>query len=242
MPLAGSRGIVRIGRRREEPRRGDARHDLELAREPRLDDLLEVARLRPGIEAADDRRVPGQVDQRARPVGGDDLAAADLPVRLAAHARSSTCDAAQVLEEEVHLGLHVAERAVGAELPVVLGLEVRVEHLAKQRLGLLQLVLLVLHGDPGGAVVLEDLAPGVEQVHDPVLHAAQALLPLGFVRERLLAHALEEGVEEPALERRRGRPRSARPPAAASAPARRDAPGPRARRRSPGRARAPRTA
>ena len=76
-----------------------------------------------------------QVDQRAGPVGGDDLAAADLPVRLAAHARSSTCDAAQVLQEQVHLGLHVAERAVGAELPVVLGLEVRVEHLAQQRLG-----------------------------------------------------------------------------------------------------------
>ena len=124
---------------------------LELAREPRLDDLLEVARLRPGVEPADDRRVPRQVDQRAGPVGGDDLAAADLPVRLAAHAPSSTCDAAQVLQEQVHLGLDVAQRPVGAELPVVLGLEVRVEHLAQQRLGLLQLVLLVLQLDAGRA-------------------------------------------------------------------------------------------
>ena len=89
-----------------------------------------------------------QVDQRAGPVGRDDLAAADLAVRLAAHVAVLHLHAAQVLQEQVHLGLHVAERAVGAELPVVLGLEVRVEHLAKQRLGLLQLVLLVLHGDP----------------------------------------------------------------------------------------------
>ena len=66
MPLRRLARIVRIGRRRVEPRRRDAGHDLELAREPRLDDLLEVARLRPGVEAADDRRVPGQVDQRAR--------------------------------------------------------------------------------------------------------------------------------------------------------------------------------
>ena len=121
---------------------------------------------------------------------------ADLPVRLA-HERSSVCDAAEVLQEQVHLGLHVAERAVGAELPVVLGLEVLVEHLAQQRLGPVLLVLLVLQVDAAGAVVLEDLAPRVEQVHDAVLHAAQPLLALGLVRERLLAHALEEGVEQP---------------------------------------------
>src|SRR5207249_6169921 len=54
------------------------------------DDFLQVTRFRPRVEPADDRRVPGQVDQRAWPVGGDDLAAADLPVRLAAHERSST--------------------------------------------------------------------------------------------------------------------------------------------------------
>ncbi len=44
-----------------------------------------VTGLRPGVEPADDRRMLGQVDQRAGPVGGDDLATADLPVCLAAH-------------------------------------------------------------------------------------------------------------------------------------------------------------
>src|SRR5207253_2012080 len=83
-------GIVRIGRRREEPRRCDTRHDLELAREPGLRDLVQVPRLRPRIEPTDDRRVPGQIDERAGSVGGDDLAAADLPVRLPAHVGSST--------------------------------------------------------------------------------------------------------------------------------------------------------
>ena len=86
----GLAGIVGVGGRREQTGRGDARHGLELARQPGLDDLLEVARLRPGLEATDDRRVPGQVDQRPGPVGGDHLAAADLPVRLAAHAPFST--------------------------------------------------------------------------------------------------------------------------------------------------------
>lgn len=87
---------------------------------------------------------------------------------------------------------------------MVLGLEILVEHFPKQQPRLLQLVLLVLHGNPGGAVVVEDLSPRVEQVHDPVLDTAQTLLPLSFVGNWLLAHALEEDVEELAFERRPG--------------------------------------
>ncbi len=84
---------------------------------------------------------------------------------------------------------------------MVLGVEDRVEHLPQQWPGLLQLVLLVLDRNPGGPVVLEDLPPGVEQVHDPILNAAQTVLSLVLVCERLLAHAFKEGIEQAALER-----------------------------------------
>ena len=205
MPVAGSPGIVRVGRRRVEPRRRRRPVIVWSLRASRGSTIsLEVARLRPGVEAADDGRVPGQVDERAGSVGGDDLAAADLPVRLAAHAPSSTCIAAQVLQEQVHLGLHVAQRAVGAELPVVLGLEVLCRaSRAAAAWAAVELVLLVLQVDAGGPVVLDDLAPGVEQVHDPVLHAAQALVALRLVRERLLrARARRKASSEPPLESR----------------------------------------
>ena len=44
---------------------------------------------------------------------------------------------AEILQEEVHFRLHVAQRSVGTELPVVLGFEIRVEHFPKQWSGLL---------------------------------------------------------------------------------------------------------
>ena len=84
---------------------------------------------------------------------------------------------------------------------MVLRLEVLVEHFSKQRPAYLQLVLLVLHGNAGGPMVLEDLSPRIEQVYDPVLDAAQTLLPFSFVGDRLLADALEEHIEELAFER-----------------------------------------
>lgn len=79
---------------------------------------------------------------------------------------------------------------------MVLGLEILFEHPSKQRSGLSQLIPLVLHGYPSGVVGVEDVLPGVEQVDDPVLHAAQALIPLSLVGNGLLAHALKEDVEE----------------------------------------------
>ena len=82
--------IVRIGRRREEPGGRDVGHHLELPSQPGLDDLLEVRCLRPGVETPDDGRMVRQVDQRARPVGGDDLPAADLPMCPPTHPESST--------------------------------------------------------------------------------------------------------------------------------------------------------
>ena len=85
---------------------------------------------------------------------------------------------------------------------MALGFEILVEHLSKQRLGLLQFVLLVLHANTGGAIVFEDLAPGVEQIHDSVLNAAQSFFPLSFVRKRLLAYTFEKTIEKPALELR----------------------------------------
>ena len=84
-------GLVRLRRRRVEPRRRHAGHRTELAGQPRLHDLVEASRVRPGVEPADDRRVPGKIDERARSVGGDHLALADLAVPLAAHAPSPTC-------------------------------------------------------------------------------------------------------------------------------------------------------
>ena len=84
---------------------------------------------------------------------------------------------------------------------MVFGLEVRVEHLPQERLalGLAELVLLVLHRDTGGSIILEDLEPGVEQIHDPVSHAAQPFVTLVVTLDRLLPDALEKHFEQPAL-------------------------------------------
>src|SRR5436853_3857977 len=82
---------------------------------------------------------------------------------------------------------------------MVLGFEVLLEHFKQERFGAIQLVLLVLQLHSDRQVVIEDLAPGVEQVDDPVLDAPQTFLPLGFVSERLLAYAGEERLEELAL-------------------------------------------
>ena len=84
--------LVRFRRRRIEHRRRDTGHCPELACQPRLHDFVQAARVRPGVEPADDRRMSGQVDESARSVGGDHLALADLSVALAAHAPSSTLD------------------------------------------------------------------------------------------------------------------------------------------------------
>ena len=71
----------RVDRRRVEPGPLDPVETREPAREPGLHDLLQLLQLppgRPGLQPGDDRRVPGQLDERPRAVGGDDLAAADL--------------------------------------------------------------------------------------------------------------------------------------------------------------------
>jgi hypothetical protein len=66
---------------------------------------------------------------------------------------------AQILQEEIDLWLHVAERPIGTEFSMVLGLEILVEHFPKKRAGLPELIFLILHGNPDSAVVLEDLSP-----------------------------------------------------------------------------------
>src|SRR5262249_53166380 len=83
-------GIVGIRWRSKEPWHRDTSHRFELAREPGLEDLFQIGRLRPGVEPSNDRRVPRQVDQRPRAVGRDDLTTADLALRLRLHPWSST--------------------------------------------------------------------------------------------------------------------------------------------------------
>src|ERR1700720_4427760 len=51
-------------------------------------------------------------------------------------------------------------------------------------------------------VILKDLSPGIEQVYDAVLDAAQAFLPLSLVHNWLLANPFEEDIEKLAFERR----------------------------------------
>ena len=83
--------LSRLRRWRIELRRGDSGHCPELARQPRLQDFIEAARIWPGVEPPDNRGVSGQVDERTRPIGGDHLTLAEFAVALAAHAPSSTC-------------------------------------------------------------------------------------------------------------------------------------------------------
>ena len=67
--------------RRVEPWRGNVRDALQCLRKARLGDLLQI--LRPSIQAADDGRVLGQVDERTGAVGGDHLALANAAERPA---------------------------------------------------------------------------------------------------------------------------------------------------------------
>ena len=60
---------------------------------------------------------------------------------------------------QIDLRLNVPQGAVGAELAVVGGFEVRVQHFPQQRPGLPLFMLLVLHGDVVGVVVRDDSAP-----------------------------------------------------------------------------------
>ena len=91
-----------------------------------------------------------------------------------AHGSSVDPAAAQVLEEQIDAWLDVAQRAVDAELAVVLGLEVGVEHLPHQRLGLVQpLVALVLQRGSPWLGSRRRPCPRVEQVDDPALDAAR---------------------------------------------------------------------
>ena len=74
--------ILGLGRRCVHPGGRQAGDGPEQTGEPLVDDLVQVAggpRLKPG----DDGGVLGQIEERARPVGGDHLALAQLPVASA---------------------------------------------------------------------------------------------------------------------------------------------------------------
>ena len=77
---------LRLRRRRVEPRIANARHGHQLGGEARLVDRFQARLAAPGIESAHDGGVVRQVDKRARPEGGDHLAAAQLPMALPVHA------------------------------------------------------------------------------------------------------------------------------------------------------------
>lgn len=87
MPLRVAHGSLGGGRRRVEPGRRHAGQVPELVCEPRLDHFIQS--LRPRIEAADDRRVSRQVDERAGAVRRDDLTLAKLSVGATAHGSTS---------------------------------------------------------------------------------------------------------------------------------------------------------
>ena len=66
----------------------------------------------------------------------------------------------------------------------------------------MQFVLLVLQLHAIRAVVLEDLAPRIEQIDDAALNTAQALVALILILDWLLAHAIQEKMEEPSFQLR----------------------------------------
>src|SRR5688500_82077 len=72
----------------------------------------------------------------------------------------------EVFNEQIHLGLDVAQGTGYAELTRMVGLEAMVEHLAQQRLRLVELVPLILQLDASLRVVVNDLAPRVQEIHD----------------------------------------------------------------------------
>ena len=73
-------------RRSVEPRGRHAGHVAQPALEARLVQLVQLARPRPRLKPRDDRRIPRQIDQGTRAVGGDDLAAPNLAPAADAHA------------------------------------------------------------------------------------------------------------------------------------------------------------
>ena len=81
--------IARSGGRREELGRANLGQGRELFRQARLGDLRQILRLGPGVQSADDGGMPRQVDERARAVGRDYLAASDLALRFPFHWLSS---------------------------------------------------------------------------------------------------------------------------------------------------------
>ena len=83
----GGPWFARTGRRRVEPRHRYAGQVPELVCKPRLDHFIEF--FRPCVQAADDRRVPRQVDERAGAVRRDDLTLAKLSVGATAHGSTS---------------------------------------------------------------------------------------------------------------------------------------------------------
>jgi hypothetical protein len=59
-------------------------------------------------------------------------------------------------------------------------------------LALPRLVWLILHLHPVGAVVVKDLAPGIEQIDDSVLDAPQAFIALSFIGKWLFSNPVQE--------------------------------------------------
>ena len=76
---------LRLRWRGVETRVGHAGHGHQLGREARLVDRLEARLAAPGIESTHDRGVVGEVDECARPEGGDHLATSHLPMPLPVH-------------------------------------------------------------------------------------------------------------------------------------------------------------
>ena len=77
--------VLRLRRGCVQPWIVHARHGGQLGRQARLFDRFQVGLGAPGVEPAHDRGFVWQVDQGSRPERGDDLAAPQLPVRLAVH-------------------------------------------------------------------------------------------------------------------------------------------------------------
>ena len=76
---------LRLRRWGVETRVGDAGHGRQLGREARLVDTFQVRHAAPGIESTNNCGVVREVDECARPEGGDHLATAQLPMPLPVH-------------------------------------------------------------------------------------------------------------------------------------------------------------
>ena len=172
--------VVDVRRRRVQARRGDAGHALQLERQPGLLDLVEVARLPPGFEPANDCGVPRQVDQCARAVRGDDLAAADLPVPLTAHRSPPTSPPLRSFRNRFTSGsTSRSERLRGISARA--RARFRVEHLVQERLRLPQFVPLVLQGDADVVVLLVRLCATSRADPPPGSGRCAAFVPLCLI-------------------------------------------------------------